>query len=70
MKYYKKYKEEGARPFEITKAEARKTLTGHWKEECLEDIFKNKKGFCLDTPFAVVWTKTDDGLVPIAGFVG
>ena len=70
MTYWKQYKEEGAKAVEITKAEARKTLDGHWDAKQLDEIFDNGIGFRLFTPFAEVWTKTDDGLVPMAGFYG
>ena len=70
MKYYKQYKEDGAEAIEITKGEARHSLDGWWKEEALDDIIKNEKEFRLYTPYVDVWTKTDDGLVPMADFYG
>ena len=69
MKYFKQYKD-GSEAREITKEEARQTLDGHWKPEVLDDIFDNEKGFRLWTPFSIVWTKTENGLVPIGGFYG
>ena len=69
MKYFKQFigKDEVK---EITKQQARDTLTGWWKEECLEDVFTNNKSFRLYNPFSIVWTETDAGLIPIAGFYG
>ena len=69
MKYFKSYKD-GTESFEISKDEARKSLEGYWKPQALDDIFDNEKGFRLYTPFAFVWTQTEDGLVPIAGYFG
>lgn len=70
MKYIKYYTTT-SQPFEITKSEARKTLDGYWKAEALNDIFDNEKMFRLYTPFSVVETQSDDGLVVVqAGFLG
>ena len=69
MKYFKQYKGEEEINV-ITKEQARKTLSGHWDEEMLNDIFDNEKAFRLFTPFSEVWTMTDDGLIPMAGFYG
>lgn len=69
MKYIKYYTAT-SQPFEITKSEARKTLDGYWKAEALNDIFDNEKMFRLYTPFSVVETRSEDGLVPQAGFFG
>lgn len=70
MKYFKRFKEAGAEPIEVTKEDAKHTLEGWWKQESLDDIFENDKGFCLYTAYAEVWTQTDDGKVPMAGFYG
>ena len=70
MKYFKRYKENGAESFEISKEEARRTLEGYWKLEALDDIFDNEKSFQLWTPFSTVWTMDKDGLVPMPGFQG
>ena len=70
MKYYKQYKEPNAKPFEISKDEARQSLEGYWKPEALDEIFDKEKGFRLFTPFAIIWTKTEDGLVPTADYYG
>lgn len=69
MKYIKYYTAT-TQPFEITKSEARKTLDGYWKTEALNDIFDNEKMFRLYTPFSVVETRSEDGLVVQAGFFG
>lgn len=70
MKYYKQYKEADAEAVEVTKAEAKRTLEGWWAQEALDEIFEQERGFRLYTPYADVWTKTDEGLVPMAGFYG
>ena len=70
MKYYKQYKEAGAEPEEVTKEEAKRTLEGWWRQETLDDIFEQDKGFRLYTAYAEVWTKTEDGMIPMAGFYG
>lgn len=70
MKYFKKYKEAGAEPVEVTKEEAKRTLEGWWDQKALDDIFDKGAAFHLWTAFAEVWTKDDNGLVPMAGFIG
>ena len=70
MKYIKQYEEANAKPFEVSKEEARRTLEGYWKPEALDDIFDNEKEFRLFSKFATVWTQTENGLVPMAGFYG
>lgn len=54
MRYFKKYKEINATPFEITKKQARKTLEGYWNEEAVNDIFENNRQFRLFTSFSIV----------------
>ena len=69
MKYFKRFK--GKEEItEVTKEKARDTLEGYWKEKFLDDIFGNNKSFRLETSFSEVWTESDDGLVPVAGFYG
>ena len=69
MKYLTKMK--GVKDVqEITKEEARKHLSGFWRKDALDDIFKNDKAFRLYTPYRDIWTMTDDGKVPVAGFYG
>lgn len=70
MRYYKQYKEINAIPFEITKEEARKTLEGYWIEDAVNDIFENDRQFRLFTPFSIVWTKDENGKIPMVGFYG
>lgn len=70
MKYFKQYKDGNPEPREISKDEARRTLEGHWKPEALDDIFGNEKMFRLFTPFSIVWTESEDGTIPMAGFIG
>lgn len=70
MQYFKKYKENEAVVMEITKEEAKHTLEGWWHEDALKDIFENDRAFRLYTAYADVWTKNDEGLVPMAGFYG
>ena len=70
MKYFTQYKEKGAEPKEVTKAEAKRLLTGWWNDEALDDIFDNNKKFRLWTTFCEVWTEDENGFVPIAGFYG
>lgn len=70
MKYFKKYKEAEAEAFEITKEEAQKTLEGWWNEKALNECFEKEKAFRLWTAFSEVWTETEEGLVPMAGFYG
>lgn len=70
MKYIKTLKSANSKPCEITKDEARKTLEGYWKAEALNDIFDKEKMFRLYTPFSVVETRSEDGLVLQAGFFG
>ena len=49
---------------------ARFLLEGCYIKEAVDDVMDNNKGFRLQTMTRVIWTQTDDGLVPIAGFYG
>lgn len=69
MKYMKQFKD-GSGAFEVTKEKARWSLEGNWKKDFLDDVFANGKSFRLFTSFAEIWTVSDDGLVPEAGFYG
>lgn len=69
MTYFKQYKDESEKR-EITKEEAKRILSGWWNEDALDDIFDNDIEFRLWTPYTDVWTMTEDGKVPIAGFYG
>lgn len=69
MEYFKLY--EGERePMQITKQEAKDALDGWWKEDFLSDIFEQEKVFRLYTPYCKVWSVSEDGLMPMAGFYG
>ena len=70
MKYYKMYKEHGAKAFEVSKEEARSTLEGWWKQDVLDRVFEKELVFRLYTPRSEVWTETDEHEVPIAGLYG
>lgn len=70
MRYFKQHKEINATPFEITKEEARKTLENYWIEDAINDMFENDRQFRLFTPFSTVWTKDENGNIPMAGFYG
>lgn len=70
MRYFKQYKEINATPFEITKEEARKTLEDYWIEDAINDMFENDRQFRLFTPFSTVWTKDENGNIPMIGFYG
>ena len=50
--------------------EAKRMLEGWWKPEFLQEVFDKEKAFRLWTAFSVVWTKDENGLVPMAGFMG
>lgn len=70
IKYYKLYKGTQWAPQEVSKEEARKNLEGYYKKEALEDIFDNGREFRLETSYSVIWTKNEQGQVPMAGFYG
>lgn len=55
---------------EISKDRARFLLEGAYEKEAVNDIFDNNRSFRLQTMTRDIWTQTDDGLVPIAGFYG
>lgn len=60
MKYYTKIRDtEKVR--QVTADEARRLLTGYWKEECLDDIFGGGRRFKLWTAYSEVWTVDDRG---------
>lgn len=72
MKYFSRMKTEDEvnEITEITKEEAMEKLSGYWKQEAIEEIFSNDLAFRLYTPYREIWTESDDGLVPIAGYYG
>lgn len=55
---------------ELTKERARFLLEGCYKKEAVDDIFENGKAFRLETMTRIIWTKNDDGQVPMPGFYG
>lgn len=55
---------------EISKERARELLEGCYIADAVADVFDNDKAFRLRTPYRDIWTKTDDGLVPMPGFYG
>lgn len=69
MKYYKQNNSEGE-PREISKADARYFLSGYYKKSFVDEVFEGEQSFRLKTPYSEIWTKTDEGLVPMAGFYG
>lgn len=69
-KYFKQYKGTQFAPQEVTKEKARETLEGYYKKEALDDIFDNDREFRLETSYSIIWTKNDEGQVPMAGFYG
>lgn len=55
---------------ELSKERARFLLEGWYIKEAVDDIFENNRGFRLQIPTREIWTKTDDGLVPMPGYYG
>lgn len=55
---------------ELTKERTRFLLKGCYKEEAVDDLIDNEKGFYLRTMTRDIWTETEDGLVPLPGFYG
>ena len=70
MRYFRRDIGNGSKAIEITKAEARGSLTGYWQEKVLDEIFCYEYSFRLNTPHSVIWTKDEEGKVPMAGFYG
>ena len=70
MTYLKQFRDGRETVTEITKEQARHYLEGYWKPEFLDDILNNDRAFRLWTPFSFIWTKDDNGLIPMAGFMG
>ena len=70
MTYLKQFRDGRETVTEITKEQARRYLEGYWKPKFLDDIFSNDRAFRLWTPFSIIWTKDDNGLIPMAGFMG
>ena len=55
---------------EISKERAQELLENCYQKKAVRDWFKNEKVFRLQTPVREIWTKTDDGLIPMPGFYG
>lgn len=55
---------------ELTKEQVFCKLDGHYKRKFVKDLIDNEKSFRLFTPYREIWTKTDEGLVPMPGFYG
>lgn len=55
---------------ELTKEQVFCKLDGYYKRKFVKEILDKEQGFRLFTPYRIIWTQTDDGLVPIAGFYG
>lgn len=69
MKYYTK-KHTDTEPTEITKDKAIWYLEGTYKKEAIEEAVADGKAFRLNTPYRDVWTKGEDGRVPMPGLYG
>ena len=69
MKYYLKLKESG-KTKEITELEARYHLAKQFNEDYVAALFELRKAFRLEWEFGEIWTKTEEGHVPTAGFYG
>ena len=69
MKYFaRKFGEDQVE--EISKEKAKWLLEGFYKKKAVKQIFDRDMGFRIQTPWREIWTKTDDGMVPMAGFIG
>lgn len=55
---------------EITEERARFLIENCYIKEFVDDLFDNHRCFRLQTMTRTIWTKTDDGLVPMPGFLG
>lgn len=69
MRYFSVILETGEEQ-ELTAERARFCLKGQYKDDFVDEIIDKKQGFRLRTAYREIWTKTDDGLVPIAGWYG
>ena len=69
MKYYSRFKGE-KEVEELTKERTQFLLERYYTKEFVDDVIDNERGFRLQTIMREIWTETDDGLVPIAGFYG
>lgn len=55
---------------ELTAERARFCLKGMYNEAFVDELIDKGQGFRLRTAYRDIWTETDDGLVPIAGWYG
>ena len=69
MRYFSIFKGESAVE-ELSKERAKVLLERCYLQNFVDDIFDNDRSFRLETMFRTIWTQTDDGLVPMAGFIG
>ena len=69
MKYLSRIKGED-QVEELSKERARFLLEGAYLKEAVDDIFDNDRAFYLHTMTREIWTKTDEGMVPMPGFYG
>lgn len=69
MRYYTKAHTEQSSN-EITKEQAKHYLEGAYKAQAVADIMDNEKQFRLRTPFRDIWTKSENGMIPMPGFYG
>lgn len=69
MKYFTRMHTEQEET-QITKEQARHYLEGSYNKEAVDDVIDNGKSFQLWTPFRVIWTEDEKGLIPMAGFYG
>lgn len=57
-------------PMQITKDEALEMLDGNWEPTMLDKIFEEEIPFRLYTPFSEIWTKDEEGRIPVPDFFG
>ena len=69
MKYFSERFHDGKQE-ELTADEVRFCLEGAYKPEFVDWLLAKGAGFRFRTPYRELWTKTDDGMVLMAGFYG
>lgn len=67
MKYFSQVNTEVE---ELSEERARELLERCYIKDAVDDLFDNHRAFRLNTMTRTIWTETEDGLVPIAGFYG
>lgn len=70
MKYFTSNRVTGSKKQEISKEEVKRLLGGWWEEDSIDKILEEESSFRMHTPYADVWTETEDGMVPMPGFYG